>query len=217
LDQRSAAYVRQLNRLASDRALPATMTDYFAAHAIDDPMVWEKYQLGLVTNPAPQDRRFKGMLVIPYLTLNGVKAFKFRCMEDHDHNSHVPAGKYAVPSGQAARIYNPAAYADAFNQIGVCEGEVDAIVATEAIGIPTIGIPGVEMWKGHINEWKHTLKDYDEIIVFSDGDEAGRRMARQIQEDLGTRALIAQCDGGEDLSSMVAKGHADIIREKAGL
>lgn len=192
------------------------MTDYFAAHALES-LTLEKYQIGCVTNPAPQDKRFRGMLVIPYLTARGVMALKFRCMEDHDHNTHVPSGKYAVPSGQKPRIYNPAAYFDAFNQIGVCEGEVDAIVATEVIGIPTIGIPGVEMWKGNVDHWKHTLRDYDEVIVFGDGDDAGRRMARQIQEDLGTRALIAQCDSGEDLSSMVAKGHADAIRERAGL
>ena len=192
------------------------MTDYFAAHALES-LTLEKYQIGYVGNPAPQDKRFKGMLVIPYLTAHGCKALKFRCMEDHDHNQHTPAGKYAVPAGQTARIFNPQAYFDAFNQIGICEGEVDAIVATEVIGIPTIGIPGVEMWKGHVAEWKHTLKDYDEVIVFGDGDEAGKRMARQIQEDLGTRALIAQCDGGEDLSSMVAKGNADTIRERAGL
>lgn len=190
------------------------MTDYFDAHALES-LTLEKYQIGCVVNAAPQDKRFAGMLVIPYLTAHGVKALKFRCMEDHDHTTH--GGKYGVPAGQTARIYNPVAYFDAFNQIGICEGEVDAIVATEVIGIPTIGIPGVEMWKGHVSQWKHTLKDYNEVIVFSDGDEAGRRMARQIQEDLGTRALIAQCDGGEDLSSMVAKGGAETIRERAGL
>jgi DNA primase len=155
------------------------------------------------------------MLVIPYITRTGVMALKFRCMEEHDHSVH--GGKYGVPAGQAARIYNPEAYFDAFNVIGICEGEVDAIVATEVIGIPTIGVPGVEMWRAHLAVWKPTFKDYNEVIVFGDGDEAGRRMARQIQEDLGTRALIAQCDTGEDLSSMVAKGNADIMRERAGL
>jgi 5S rRNA maturation endonuclease (ribonuclease M5) len=187
---------------------------YFQSHAVTMDMA-ERYQLGYVVNPAPQDRRFRGMLVIPYITRNGIKAIKFRCMEDHDHNIH--GGKYGVPAGQGARVYNPEAYFDAFNTIGICEGEIDALVATEVIGIPTIGIPGVEMWKGHVDQWKHTLKDYDEVIVFGDGDEAGKRMARQIQEDLGTRALIAQMDTGEDLASSVAKGNAALIRERAGL
>lgn len=190
------------------------MTDYFADHALTLEIA-ERYQLGIVERPAPQDKRFTGMLVIPYLTANGIMALKFRCMEEHDHSVH--GGKYGVPSGQGARPYNPVAYFDAFNRIGICEGEVDTIVATEVIGIPTIGIPGVEMWRGHLQTWKHTLKDYNEVIIFGDGDDAGRRMARQIQEDLGTRALIAQCDSGDDVASTVAKGRADLLRERAGL
>jgi DNA primase len=214
LDYRADVYHGQLNRLVSSAASAQTMTSYLAQHALTVEMAAE-YRLGYVENPAPQDKRFKGMLCVPYLTRAGVKALKFRCMADHDHSAH--GGKYAQPAGQLVRPFNPEAYFKAYNTIGLCEGEIDAIVATEALGVPTVGVPGVEMWRSHVEWWRHTLKDYDEVIVFGDGDDAGRRMARQVQEDLGTRALIAQCDTGEDIASTVAAGKADALREKAGL
>jgi len=65
--------------------------------------------------------------------------------------------------------------------------------------------------------WTIILNDFDYVVVFADGDKAGIDSARRIQEDLGRKAVIARCDEGEDVASMVAAGRQDVLRARAGL
>jgi hypothetical protein len=155
-----------------------------------------KYQLGFVSRPLPGDERFQGMLAIPYLTPAGARGLKFRSLS-------AGGGKYAKHSGEKNRLYNAPAYFVAGNVIGLSEGEMDAIAATEHLGVPTLGVPGVEGWK---KPWRQVFLDFSQVWVFGDGDTPGRDFASEMCEAIGDRARIVQCPDHEDVSSMVAAG-----------
>lgn len=227
LDSKSLRYAELL--LDGTRPGVIQTINYLRGHGIDKDIA-ARYQLGFVNPVEAADRQFEGRLAIPYLTRSGVQAIKYRCVLDHDckeyaRNGHPMHGKYAAPLGQEARIFNPAAFFDAEDVLGIAEGEIDAIVATERLGLPTIGIPGVENWVKYRKEWRHTLRDYEHILIFVDGDApsdrhpdgAGLEFARAVARDVGPQARLVRCPSGEDVASMVASGQMDILRERAGL
>lgn len=174
-----------------------------------------KYRLGVVSQPLPGDEDYAGALSIPYLTRNGVASVKFRMLGDRKP-------KYLYHSGTKPRLYNPAAYFDADAVIGLAEGEIDAIVATEVIGLPTMGIPGVDTWKAQAAIWKPVFQDFESVILLADGDPVnektglrpGRELGKAVKESLGYRARIVEMPEGEDVSSMVASGRADEIKRR---
>jgi hypothetical protein len=155
------------------------------------------------------------MLVFPYLTRNGVRSLKYRRLtEGKPKNLYI--------KGITHRLYNPAAYHDASGTIGIAEGEADAIVATEFLDIPTIGIPGVESWKPNRRTWAPIFKNFERVIMFTDGDEInpdtglrpGEELGKMIVEALGWRVKLVKCPIGEDVSSMVASGREKELLEK---
>lgn len=152
-----------------------------------------------MAEPLPGDEQFRGMLAIPYLTHGGTRGIKFRNLTGKPKFLHHP--------GQKARLFNVEAYFAADDTIGIAEGELDAIVATERLGVPTLGIPGAENWRADI--WGPLFKDFGRVIVFADGDDAGRRAAARITETIGWRAVVVQCPDGEDISSMAAQNRTD--------
>jgi hypothetical protein len=202
-------YHEQLRHLSDGGQLAGTTTDYLESHALRTFDVLERYMLGIV----PKGERNAGRLSIPYLTKAGTKAFKFRCVANHECHE-VECVKYLLEGD--VRIYNPDAFRDAGNVIGVCEGEVDAIVATTHL-LPSIGIPGANSWTPNKAIWKFALRDFDDILVFADGDDAGMKFAREVVSDLGSKAYLVRCDTKTDVASMVAHGEADTLRERAGL
>jgi hypothetical protein len=213
LDERALEYARQLEYRT---AAPGPL-DYLARHGITDRGVMQRYALGCVMKPLPDDERFRGYISIPYLSRRDVVSIKYRCALRHDchavGNGHAKYGKYQGP----VKLYNTAAFFEATDIIGIAEGEVDAIAATELLGVPTIGVPGAQAWTAHSKIWQLPLKDYDRIIIFADGDEAGLSCARTIAADVGDRHRIVKCDAGEDVSSMVVKGHAERLKRMAGI
>lgn len=227
LDSKSQRYAQHL--LDGDRPGVIRTINYLRGHGIDKDIA-AKYQLGFVNPVGAEDQQFEGRLAIPYLTRSGVVAMKYRCVMPHDckeyaRDGHPMHGKYAAPMGQEPRIFNPAAFFDAEDALGIAEGEIDAIVATERLGLPTIGIPGVENWVKYRKAWRRTLEDYAHILIFVDGDGpsdrhpdgAGLEFARAVARDVGPQARLVRCPSGEDVASMVASGQMDVLLERAGL
>jgi hypothetical protein len=231
LDSKAEKYTGHLLRGDTDQRSALMMTiNYLRDHGLTKEIA-AKYRLGFVNPAEPADRLYQGMLAIPYVTRAGIVAMKYRCVEDHDH-SDFHHGKYSQPEGQDPWIFNPQAFFDAGDVIGVAEGEIDAIVATEFVGVPTIGIPGVDIWKANRKAWRRTLDDYSTVLIFVDGDsprevkgpndtvvvkQPGLDMARSIQADVRGRGRLVRSDPGEDVASMVAKGRLETLRERAGL
>jgi len=213
LDTRAQEYAKQLKNRSDPRG-PLT---YLANHGISDREVMSRYSLGIVLDPLPGDERFRGSISIPYIGRRGVMAVRYRCALSHDCHSVIGHSKYAQYEGSKAKLYNISAFFAAGNTIGITEGEVDAILATEVLGIPTIGLPGATQWASYSKIWQECFRDFDKIIIFADGDDAGRSSARTIAADFGTRYTLVKCDSGEDVSSMIVNGHTDRLRRMAGV
>ena len=203
LENASRVYAGQL--ATSHGKFRATAVAYLGEHGVTGEMAL-KYRLGLVADPLPGDERYKGGLAIPYLSQKGVTALKYRMFGGGQ--------KMAQPKGQEARPYNTVAYFAAGNTIGLAEGEIDALVATELLGLPTLGIPGADSFK---DDWRDLLKDYTEVIVFADGDPRSSEAYMkpvELTERIGWRARMIRCPQGEDVSSLAAKGQLDIVRQQ---
>lgn len=194
LERRSAAYADQLRTTPPD-LYPNGARAYFQEHSISYAIAL-KYGLGIVVHPEKGDERFSGMVSLPYRTRAGVAMIKFR-------NITGDGNKYEQPSGQTGRLYNPEAFFSRGSVIGICEGEFDAIAATEILGIPSVGAPGAKSWKPI---WREPFLDFSEVIVFGDGDSPGYDFAREVAERIGRRARIVMCPDQEDVSSMCAAG-----------
>lgn len=204
LGRKSLAYHDQLWSASKDANAGATV--YFKSHAIGD-FISRKYRLGLVLAPESDDEMFAGRLSIPYLTKSGVVGMKYR-----DLSGAGP--KYLYPPGTATRIFNPSACYEADEVIGIAEGEIDAIVASELLGLPTVGIPGATQWASKSAIWRPIFKDFRRIVVLADGDDAGRDLGAAIKESLTWRASIVRMPDGEDVASMCASGRAEWIKER---
>ena len=167
-----------------------------------------RYSLGYVASPLPGDERFAGMISLPYLSRatdedhpRGVVSIKFRSVGSQSSG----VGKYAQPSGQHGRLYNSNGYFNAGTSIGISEGEVDSIAATEYLGLPTMGVPGANGWR---DEWKIIMKDFTSVLIFADGDQPGKQFAYDVADAVGWRSRVIECPDGEDVSSMCAAGRA---------
>lgn len=216
LGKASETYAGQLAELKPE-GVSGGVIGYLHSHAVSYQTAMS-YRLGFVRSPLSGDEGFTGSLSIPYLNRGGsVSSIKFRRF-----SSDGP--KYLYHTGQRPRLYNTRAYFMADDMIGITEGEIDAIVATEVIGVPSIGIPGAEMWQEHADVWGPVFKDFRTVIMFADGDppnaktglRPGRELARRVAETLGWRCRVVECPEGEDVSSMAASGRAAELRERCG-
>jgi hypothetical protein len=167
------------------------------------------YHLGIVLHPLPGDERFTGWLSIPYQTPRGVKGIRFRNLSGNEP-------KIGQHNGQPGRLFNTKAYFADSSVIGIAEGEIDAIVATERLGLPTMGVPGSQMWAAHKGIWAPLFKNFRRVLVLRDGDQAGKDLADQITETLKLRARVIDMPDGEDVSSMVAKGREQELTKQFG-
>lgn len=185
---------------------------YLTSHGVDTSTAKtvKDYKFGVVIEPLAGDERFTGWLAMPYLYPggNGVKAIRFRNLSGNEP-------KIGQHKGQGARLYNTKAYfADGAGTIGIAEGEIDAVVATERLGLPTLGIPGAEMWTAHRGIWSPLFKNYQHVLILRDGDKAGNEMADAVSDTLKLRARVIDMPNGEDVSSMVAAGRGEELSKQ---
>ena len=171
---------------------------YLEPRGLWDPSITDFYLLGHVTVPAPGDEEFAGRLVIPYRTPAGVVNLKFRCIRAHDCKQvehHLRYHGYSTPD----RVYNVQALHDASRTIHIAEGELDALSTTVA-GFPCIGISGAHKWRPHYGK---LLEDFDDVVIFADGDRSGREFAERIKSELNNARIVYFPDG-EDANSVLA-------------
>ena len=190
-------------RLLNPHTAPHGCKAYCESHGLWTKRILNQYQLGCEGE----------WLVIPYLSRGRVLQVKYRCTADHDHGA-LGHGKYRYDPGTTTRLFNTAAYFDANGTIALAEGEVDAIAATEHLGIPTMGYAGTAQWHSHGEYWEVALRDFERVVIFADGDEPGITSARTIAADLGKRASIVRCPDGEDVASMVHQGRTEELKGK---
>lgn len=171
-------------------------------------------RLGHVCEPAPGHERFVGMMSIPFLTPGGVMAMKFRRIDDSD------GPKYDGPSGQSARLFNAGllAHTDS-DTVLICEGELDAVVGTHALGVPSVGRPGGGTWLEH---WGRCFADFDRILIVADNDDKedgsnpGLKSAKKVQSMIPESQLVLP-PLGLDLGEWVLESGVDEVRRAIGL
>lgn len=120
-----------------------------------------RFQLGTITDPINGHEMYDGWISIPYITaLDQCVGFKFRRLDDGKP-------KYGSPTGQKAHLYNVTDILLQSPFIVVCEGELDTVITSGMVGIPAVGVPGVQAWKPHFAK---LFNGYDTVYVVGDND-----------------------------------------------
>ena len=183
-------------------ALTEEVRSYLGARALGPDAVAGGL-LGLVSDPDPAHERYRGWLSIPYITPTGVVSMRFRCLEEHDCSVDFH-GKYEGVAGDKTHLYNVQALHDATDEIGIAEGELDALAATAA-GLPTVGCPGASSWKPY---YYRLFDDFQRVYVLGDGDDAGRRWAAPLVPNI-PGATSRVMPAGNDVTSYVVEFGAE--------
>jgi hypothetical protein len=170
--------------------------------------------LGLVNDPIPEHEDMQGRLAIPYLVpRGGPVGMKFRCMVDHGPDTSCKSmghAKYLSHAGMGQRLYGVTSLRIESPVIGITEGELDAIVATEA-GIPSVAVPGVKGWS---DAWRYLFEGHERVLVFGDGDDPGRAFAEKLTALIPDSRAVPMADG-HDVTSFVLEHGVDALRERA--
>jgi DNA primase len=114
-----------------------------------------------------------------------------------------------MATGQKTHLFNVSALLEPKDTIAVCEGELDAIIATGALGIPALGVPGVAAWKPH---YAKLMNGYGQVLVIGDNDikedgsNPGAEFSRRVASEV-INASICVLPAGMDLNDLyLAKG-----------
>lgn len=160
-----------------------------------------RVHLGVVEDPFPSHRGMVRRLCIPYLDASGApQSLKFRCMHCDKCDGHP---KYLGEEGSEPRLYGVKwLLDDNATTLYVTEGEMDCIVLSEEIGLPTIGYPGTGSWSSLFTR-AVAPQDWERIVVVADGDDPGRNAAKKVAKEL--KAEIINLPEGEDVSSLYVK------------
>jgi DNA primase len=77
--------------------------------------------------------------------------------------------------------------------IVVCEGELDTVIVSGVLGIPAVGIPGVQAWKPHFAK---LLNGYDSVYIVGDNDvkedgsNPGAEFAKRVASEVLNSVIV---------------------------
>lgn len=155
----------------------------------------EKYRIGYVEDPLVEHTQYTGKMVIPYLRWHPRFGWSAVTMRFRALDGSKP--KYQSIKGDHPRIFNTQALMAGGLEVGVAEGEIDAITATKC-GMPTVGVPGTTSWQDH---WTPLFEGYKTVHLFVDGDDAGEKFASEMMQRLPNVRLVP-FPPGEDVNSL---------------
>ena len=166
------------------------------------------YMLGSVVDPMNGHEMQDGWLSIPYITaMNLCVGFKFRRLDDGKP-------KYGSPTGQKAHLYNVVDCTILSKHIVVCEGELDTVIVSGVLGIPAVGIPGVQAWKPHFAK---LLNGYDSVYIVGDNDvkedgsNPGAEFAKRVASEV-LNSVIVTLPPGLDINDYYLAYGADATK-----
>lgn len=204
----SAAQRRSLARAAATYQEHWTeASGYLADRGITEEMAG-KWRLGVVRSPEPNHEAYVGRLAIPYINYIGVVGFKFRCIRDHDCKTDS-CDKYMCPDGQPVFLFNMTAVDTTRTTIHITEGEIDCLILSEVLaGEPVVGIPGAKQWPSH---WTAHFRGFERVLLWSDGDRAGREMVKRVREFVPMVERVP-IPSGHDVNSLFRAEGAEAVR-----
>jgi len=186
LKEAAERYAQEINQETLDVLSARGMSEEVAA----------KFQLGTVTDPINGHEMYKGWLSIPYITATGTcVAFKFRRLDDGKP-------KYGMPTGQKTHLFNVTDILLDSPYVVVCEGELDAVITSGVLGIPSVGVPGVQNWKAH---YPKLFAGYDTIYIAGDNDvkedgsNPGHEFSKRLASEL-TNSTVVTLPPGMDIN-----------------
>jgi DNA primase len=168
-----------------------------------------RFHLGTITEPINGHEMYEGWISIPYMTaLDMCVGFKFRRLDDGKP-------KYSSPTGQKAHLYNVSDTTILSPHIVVCEGELDTVITSGVLGIPAVGIPGVQAWKPHFTK---LFTGYDTVFVVGDNDikEDGTNPGAEFSKRVASEVLNSQIvtlPPGMDINDYYLANGADKTKE----
>jgi DNA primase len=186
-------------------ALTPEVLSYLEGRALDQDAV-RGALLGLVSDPDPAHEPYRGRLSIPYITPTGVVYMRFRCLEKHDCKE-AGCAKY-LGDTSTTHLYNVQALHDATVEIGVAEGELDALVSTVS-GLPAVGCAGASSWKPF---YYRLFDDFERVYVLGDGDSAGRKWATTLSPHIPGATPKVMPVGHDVTSYVVEHGAEEFIK-----
>jgi len=163
------------------------------------------FHLGFVANPETGHELYVGKLAIPYITPSGVIDIRFRSLA----NDAGP--KYLSRPGASTHIFNVTALEQDADVLVICEGEIDTIIATQ-VGFAAVGLPGANNWKPF---YSRVLADWEKIMLFCDGDNAGREMAKNITRELDNVFPVFMPENC-DVNDVYLQEGAEGLRKRVG-
>lgn len=166
-----------------------------------------RFQLGFVAEPVEGHDRFAGRLAIPYITPSGVVGMRFRRLDGEDP-------KYDSEAGQRTALYNVNDLHRSEPWIALCEGELDTIVMSGIVGVPAVGVPGVQHWSKKGGIWSRLFQDYDQVFVLTDPDKAGLKAQQEICKRIENAIPV---DLPADVNDTVLQNGPEWVLEKMGL
>lgn len=196
LESATAAYEASIDRAADYLATRGISKDVAALH-----------RLGYVAEPVTGHEQYQGRLAIPYLTLGGVVDIRFRSLDPS------ASAKYLGRPGTTPSLYNVRALRAHSDVIVVCEGELDALTMDTLVGVPAVGVAGVNAWQPY---WTRLFVDYLRVIVPCDGDEAGRGFGHVLAKQM-QNVLMIEMPAGHDVNSLYLAEGAATVRAAIGV
>lgn len=170
--------------------------------------VAQNFRLGFVAGPVEGHDRFRGRLAIPYCTPSGVVGMRFRSIEPD------PKVKYDSEEGTRTALYNVLDLHRSEPWIAICEGELDALVMSGVVGVPAVGIPGVEHWMKKGSIWARLFQDYQTVYVVMDPDKAGKKIVGEIARKVENPVVITL---PADVNDTVTDKGVEYVLEQMGL
>lgn len=169
-------------------------------------------RLGFVNSPQPGHEQYARMLAIPYWTMSGVEAIKFRVIDDRG------GARYLWPQGQKSRLYNTEAVISGAPYVVICEGELDTVTAHYVCGLNAVGIAGVQHWKPH---HQRVLRGFGSVFIVCDNDDKedgnpGQDLAHRIQRDI-PHARNISLPRGCDITDYVEQFGHNALPELLGI
>jgi len=170
--------------------------------------VAQSFQLGYVHQPAEGHDLFRGRVAIPYLTPTGVSCIRFRDLDPETTR------KYDQEAGARTPLFNVRDLHRSEPWIAVCEGELDTVVMSGVLGVPAVGVPGVEHWDKNGEVWSRLLQDYDSVFIVLDPDKAGKKFIPRIASMVQNPVVV---NLPADVNDTAQEHGPEWVLEKMGL
>lgn len=165
------------------------------------------FGLGFVAEPLLGHEMYRGCLAIPYMRWSQWRGWSVASIRYRRLDGGKP--KYLTAPGDKPRLYNTHALTRYSRDMAITEGELDAVTA-ELAGIPTVGVPGAQMWKPY---FKELFLGYRNVNILADGDEAGLEFAKHVAASLPNARIIPMPDG-LDVNSLVVEQGEEALLER---